>query len=452
MPENILVVDDEPMLRETLTKVLSEEGYTVSMAADSHEALGLIENAYFDLVLCDIVMPGMDGMELLGKIRKSSLSITVIIMTAYGTVESAVEAMKNGAFDYILKPIIFDDLILKLKKIFNEKRLYRSNMALVGEIKKRGRFSNIIGASSAIQSVLDLIDKVAPTESNVLITGKTGTGKELVARAIHEKSLRGNELFLPVNCPAIPVELMESEMFGHMKGAFTGATENKEGLFKIADRGTIFLDEICSISFQVQSKLLRIIETKEVFPLGGKKYEKIDVRILAATNKDLKEEVLNNRFREDLYYRLNVFNISLPTLAERKEDIPLLIEHIIKKYNDQFQKNVEGLESAVLNKLLNYEWKGNIRELENMMERAMIMCEEKFITGKDLTIDFSGKSAIADNNYLLKESVNIFEKEHIKTILQKTANDRKKAARFLGLSLSSLYRKIEELGIEGRSD
>lgn len=337
---------------------------------------------------------------------------------------------------------------MRLKGILEKRSLIRQTRTFKHEVEKKYTPNVMVGNSHEIKTVLSLIEKVAPTNSNVLIIGKSGTGKELVAHAIHKKSSRAKELFLPVNCAAIPADLFESEMFGSLKGSFTGSTQNREGFFKIAEGGTLFLDEICSVPFPLQAKLLRALEAQEIIQLGGRGVEKVDVRIIASTNKILQEEVQNNRFREDLYYRLKVFEIALPTLQQRKEDIPGLIEHFIKKYNASFNKNVTSVDSAVMKKLLNYEWKGNIRELENMIERAMILCEKEIITEKDLPIGYSENSGFATNQFLHKEAMNIFEKEHIKNVLDKTTNDKKKAAILLGLSLSSLYRKIEELGIE----
>ncbi len=451
MPERILIVDDEDVICNTLSDVLREEGYSVSTAKDGDSALKQIGQASFDLVFCDVVMPGINGIELLKTMRNLSSGTAVVIMSAFGTVKNAVEAMKEGAIDYIVKPFVFDEVILRVKRIFDERRLIRSNMALREDVKKQQRYDAMVGTSPQIQTIFTLIGKVAPTDSNVLITGKSGTGKELVARIIHKKSMRAEGVFLPINCAAIPAELFESEFFGFRKGGFTGATHDREGYFKIADGGTIFLDEICSIPLHQQAKLLRVIETREIIPVGGKDIEDIDVRIVASSNKDLQEEVSNNRFRDDLYYRLKVFEIALLPLRERREDIPLLVDHFIKKYNTRLKKNVKSLENPVMNRFLNYEWKGNIRELENVIERAMILCEGDIITEKDVFMDSSYNCHLSHCNsalFNLKESAALFEKEHIRNVLKRTENDKKKAADLMGLSLSSLYRKIEELKIE----
>ena len=445
------MVDDEKVLRETLALVLREAGYEVLEEENGAEALNRLARESFDLVLCDMVMPGTDGITVLKKTRELDPSLPMVLMTAFGTVRDAVEAMKQGAVDYIAKPFIFDEVLLIIRRILEERRQARLNIALKEELRMEHQYGKMIGNSPAMKAVFSLIDKVASTDSTVLISGKSGTGKELVARSVHEKGPRGKGPFLPVNCAAIPSELLESEFFGHAKGAFTGAVQKREGYFKIANGGTLFLDEICSVPLLLQPKLLRAIETKEILPVGARGMEKQDVRIIAATNKNLVEEVESQRFREDLYYRLKVFEIALPSLKEREEDIPLLVENFIRNFNLKLNKKVKGVAGAVLKRLYRWEWKGNIRELENMMERAMIMCDGEFITERDI---FPGEAHFVrpDENLLpLKEAVRCFEKEHILGVLERVEGDKKKAAEFLGLSLSSLYRKMDELGFEKNS-
>lgn len=448
MTEKILIVEDEETVRDTLASVLKEEGYSVSTAVDGYDAIKQIENDFFDLLLCDVVMPKIDGMDVLKTILETSPSTQVVIMTAFGTIRSAVEAIKLGAIDYVTKPFLFEEIIFILKRIFDEQGQVRINIALKEEIKKQMSYGGLISGDPSMQAVFVLIEKVARTDSTVLITGKSGTGKELVAHAIYEKGSRADKPFLPINCGAITAELIESELFGYLKGAFTGAFQNKQGYFKVASGGTLFFDEICSLPLHLQSRLLRVLEAQEITPVGSAGVEKIDVRIITATNKDLLKEVAEKRFREDLYYRLKVFEIALPALEERKMDIPLLVEHFIKQYNRKFNKSVKGVSSSIMNIFLNYEWKGNVRELENVIERAIIVCERETITENDIWLDYSNISALKNNNYILKDMVSIFEKEHIKNVLRKTDKNKNKAAELLGLSLSSLYRKMDELKIE----
>ncbi|MGB7293296.1 MAG: sigma-54 dependent transcriptional regulator [Thermodesulfobacteriota bacterium] len=444
----ILIADDEKTFRDTLAKVLTEERYEVVTAPDGEAALQEISNQDFDLAFVDVRMPGIDGLQLLDEIRKVSPQTSVIIATAYGSIGCAVEALKNGAHDYIVKPLIFDEVLVKVKNIIAFKKLTRANELLKAECEQKCDFDNIVGTSPKIANVIDLAKKVAPTKSTVLIRGESGTGKELIACAIHQSSPRNKENFVTINCAAIPDNLLESELFGHVKGAFTGAQTNKVGLFKIADGGTLFLDEIAELSLKLQVKLLRVIEDGEVLPVGGVKPIKTDIRIIAATASDLFKDVEKGNFREELYYRLNVFEIVLPPLRERKEDIPLLINYFLNRFNLGLRKMVSGVDTQAMRVLLNYSWKGNIRELQNVIERAMILCEGDVITTSDLPPLLSeGKTHTDKEDEKLKETLREYERIHIIKILEKTGNDKKEAAELLGLSLSSLYRKIDELAI-----
>ncbi len=448
MKQNILIVDDESTIRDTLSLILKEEGYETQTAANGLEALNKIKELNFDLVITDLKMPKVDGLELMEKLKEISPKTSVIVITAYATLESAIQALRLGAYDYIIKPLDFDDVILRIKRLMEHRELEQENEFLRQEVQEKFSFSNIIGESPQMKEVFRLIEKVAATKGNVLITGKSGTGKELVARAIHYNSPRKNKRFVAINCGAIVSNLMESELFGHKKGAFTGAVRDKEGLFKVADEGTLFLDEVGEIPLHLQVKLLRAIETGEIMPVGGTIPIKVDVRIIAATNRDLEKEVENGNFREDLFYRLNVVEIKLPALSERKEDIPLLVEHFIKKYNRELNRQVKGVDDETLKILMNYEWKGGIRELENVIERALILCESDIIRKEDLPPNLMRIEPAPDMPIKLKEAVSMFERQHIAKILKATLGDKEKAAKVLGISLSSLYRKIDELEVK----
>lgn len=446
MSEKILIIDDEDTLRERLAEVLREEGWHTYTASDGATAFREMSERNFDLIICDLILPEFNGIEVLKRVKEINPNTSFIMITAYPTVENAVEAMKIGAYDYMVKPFRFDEIILKLRNIFAYQSALRENVQLKEEIRKRHDFTHIIGESPVMQKVYRIIEKVAPTDANVLVSGESGTGKEVIARAIHHKSLRKGKRFLPINCGAIPAELIESELFGFIKGTFTGATQSRRGLFEDADGETIFLDEISTLPMSLQPKLLRVVETKEILPVGGREWIKMDVRIIASTNEDLEEEIKKGNFRLDLYYRLREVEINLPPLRERKEDIPILADHFIKKYNTELNKKIETVDENVMGLFLSYPWKGNIRELENVIERALIMCEGRTITLSDLPSDFMAKGE--ENITYLKEYLKIHEREHIKKILIMTNNDKKKAADLLGLSIPSLYRKIEDLKVE----
>ncbi len=447
MRAKILIVDDEQTIRETLSLILNEEGYDTQSASNGQEALTKIRSSAFDLVITDLKMPTMGGLELIEELKLVSPKTSVIIITAYASLESAIQALRLGAYDYIIKPLDFDDVLIRIERLFELRELVDENEFLRQEVQEKFSFSNIIGESAQMKEVFRLIEKVAGTKGSVLITGKSGTGKELVARAIHYNSPRKNKRFVAINCGAIVDNLMESELFGHKKGSFTGAVRDKEGYFKVADGGTLFLDEVGEIPLHLQVKLLRAIETGEVNPVGGTTPEKVDVRIIAATNRDLDQEIESGNFREDLYYRLNVVEIKLPSLETRKEDIPLLINHFIEKYNRELNRHIKGVDEKTMKILMNYEWRGGIRELENVIERALILCDHDIITQEDLPPNLVRVELPADKPIKLKEAVAVFEAEHIAEVLRKMMGDKDKAAKNLGISLSSLYRKIDELKI-----
>lgn len=450
MAERILVVDDEDIIRESLSFILKKEGYYVQEAENGRIAHEKLLEETFDLVITDLEMPELKGLELLQEIKKLNIQTSVIIVTAFGSLDTAISALRNGASDYILKPVEFDELLIKVKRLFEVKDIVLENRILRKEIQRNFDFENIIGKSSAIQKIYDMVQTVAETDSTVLITGNSGTGKELVARALHFQSKRKNKPFVAVNCGAISENLIESELFGHKKGAFTGAITDKEGYMKAADGGTLFLDEISEMPPQLQVKLLRALQEKEYTPVGTTLSLPVNVRFIATTNKDLKDEVKTGRFREDLFYRLNVIDINLPSLKEREEDIPLLADHFLNKYRTELRKNVKGIESEAMRALINYEWQGEVRELENIMERAVIFCKEEFITLKDLPQIFRPDSEVIDFTMSgsLEESTKKFEREIILKALSGNNYNKEKAAEVLQVGLSTLYRKLKELDIK----
>ncbi|MFQ5652840.1 MAG: sigma-54-dependent transcriptional regulator [bacterium] len=447
MSAKLLIIDDEKTIRDTLSEVLSEEGYLCEIAGDGEQAVKKISRESFDLVISDLRLPGIDGLEVLEKTLELSPQTLVVIITAYASVDTAVAALKKGASDYLVKPLILDDVIFKIKHLLKYRRLAIENQILRQEVEEKYDFGNIVGESPKMNEIFKLIRKIAPTNSNVLILGESGTGKELVARALHFNSLRKTNRFLPVNCSAVSESLMESEFFGHKKGAFTGALQDKAGFFRAADKGTLFLDEISEIPLHLQSKLLRAIEEKEIYPVGSDKSIKIDIRIIAASNRNLEDEVQKKKFREDLFYRLDVAEIRLPPLRERKEDIPLLVRHFIGIHNLELGKGIKGVDNATMKILLNYDWKGNIRELENMIERAIILCEDVFITTHDLPTALTSRADSVDAGDDLKKAMKRYERDHILKVLSKTGNNKRRTAKMLGISESSLYRKMEELAI-----
>lgn len=449
MKARILIVDDEEDILFSLKEYLSDyKELEVETTNSGINALELVQAKDFDVVITDIKMPELDGISLLKQIKKYAPMSQVIIITAYASVDSAIQALREGAFDYLTKPLHnLDEIYIRIQRILEHKHLLDDNIYFRKQFQEQYKFENIIGQSPKMQEVFSLIKKVAATKGNVLITGQSGTGKELVAKAIHYNSPRKDQRFVAINCGAIVGNLMESELFGHKKGAFTGAIRNKEGLFKIADRGTLFLDEVGEIPLNLQVKLLRAIEEGEILPVGATEPIKVDVRIIAATNRDLTEEVKKGNFREDLYYRLNVVEIKLPPLSERKEDIPLLVEHFVKKYSTEIGRKVTGVDNKVMKILLNYEWKGGIRELENLIERAIILAEGPIITVDDLPPAFNQVKIEKNESLKLKDALTQFEKQHILKILNKTFWNKEETAKILGISLSSLYRKMEELGI-----
>ncbi len=450
MPYKVLVVDDEDIIRESLSYILSKEGYEVEEAENGKVAFETLKDKFFDLVITDLEMPEMKGTELLEEIRKMNIQTSTIVVTAFGSLETAITALRNGASDYILKPVEFDELLVKVKRLFEIKDLIIENRILRKELQRDFDFENIVGKSKAISKIFEMIEAVSDTESTVLITGNSGTGKELVAKAVHYNSIRKNKPFIVVNCGAISDNLIESELFGHKKGAFTGAISDKEGYMKAAEGGTLFLDEIGDMPLNLQVKLLRAIQEKEYTPVGTSQTLPVNVRFVASTNKDLQEEVNKGNFREDLFYRLNVVDIHIPSLKEREEDIPLLADHFLNKYRKEMNKSIKGISNEAMRALFNHEWKGEVRELENTIERAVIFCKEDFIQPEHLPPTFRSYSSGIEFplSGSLEDAVRRFEKDAILKALESNENNKEKTAETLQVGLSTLYRKMKELDIK----
>jgi len=455
MQPHILVVDDEEIMREVITALLEEEGYRVTVVSTGEEGIDMVREKAPDLVLLDLMLPGKSGMAVLPEMIQIDPDLVAIMISAYGSIENAVQATKTGAFDFITKPFQNDELMLVIKNGLEKRSLESENRRLKRTLRERLTFENIVGKSEKMQKVFDLISQVAPRRSTVLITGESGTGKELVAKAIHSCSLRSAKPFIAVNSGSIPTELLESELFGHVKGAFTGATATKKGLFEIADGGTVFLDEVGTLPLDTQSKLLRVIQEREFRRVGGLENIKVDVRIIAATNVSLKELMERRLFREDLYYRLNVITLFLPPLRERSQDIPLLAEHFIKHYCQENDREICLLDPAALKLLVECEWPGNVRELENVIERAVVLAPENGQITPDLfppEVSASRSLRFADLELLdgestLKGLVNEYEKDLIVTALRRVDWNQKKAAAILQVNPSTLNEKLKRLNI-----
>ena len=451
--KRILIVDDEESFRHMLSVILIKEGYEVETSPNGEAGLQKAAASAFDQILCDIRMPRMDGLGFLQEIKKSGTEATVIVMSAYGTVDIAIEAMKLGAYDYISKPFKPDEVILTLRKAEEREQLRRENQLLRKEVAKEYSFENIISKNEEMQKIFDVIKKVSHYKSTVLITGESGTGKELVARALHYNSGRSQHPFIAVNCGAIPENLLESELFGHAKGAFTDAIRTKKGLFEEADAGTLFLDEIGELPGQLQVKLLRVLQDGEIRRVGESKPIQIDVRIVAATVKDLPKEVNEGRFREDLFYRLNVLPIHIPPLRERKEDIPLLIQHFIGKYNQAMNKHVGNIDHEAMERLMSYKWYGNVRELENTIERAIVLSEKDNIGPENLPSEIrdvkeeSPVETLPEEEQSIKKASKALEINLIKKALRKTKGNHTQAAKLLEISHRALLYKIKEYDI-----
>jgi len=450
--ERILVADDEEIMRDVLSALLSSESYAVDLAQNGSQALEMIRDKDYGVLLLDLMMPEMDGFQVLAELKKMGNGPAAVVLTAFASIDRAVEATKLGAHYFISKPFKNDELLIAIKNAMEHRNLLEENRRLRKTLRKRFSFHNIVGKSAAMQQVFELIAQVAPRRSTVLVQGESGTGKELVAKAIHASSGRADAPFVAVNCGNIPSELLESELFGHVRGAYTGATKSKKGLFEVADGGTLFLDEVATISLETQSKLLRVIQEREFRRLGGIENIKVDVRIIAATNSDLQTAVQNGTFRDDLYYRLNVIVIKIPPLRDRTDDIPLLTEYFIKKYGEENQRNGLSLEPSAMKALMDYEWRGNVRELENVIERAVVLSPGNNITAdifpKDVTVPRLETSPnFSRGTVSLKQMVGNYEKEIILAALEKTKGNQKKAAQLLSMNPTTLSEKLKRLGI-----
>ncbi len=452
--KRILIVDDEENLRHMLSVILKKQGYVVASAANGREALEQLVASAFDFVLSDILMPQLDGKGLLCELAARGIETTVIMMSAYGNIDTALECMKLGAYDFISKPFKNDEIVLVLKKAEERERLKEENRQLKEEMRRESSFASIISRSSNMQQVFDLIRKVCDYKTTVLVMGESGTGKELVARALHFEGRRRAASFVAVNCAAIPETLLESELFGHVKGAFTDAASDKAGLFEQADGGTLFLDEIGEMPLSLQVKLLRVLQDEEIKRVGANVTKKVDVRLISATSRNLEEDVAAGRFREDLFFRLNVFALTLPPLRERLEDLPLLADHFLAKFSARFGKQVTAVAPAAMRLLAGYSWPGNVRELENAVERGVVICEggELGIAALPERIACAGGSAcgllLAGDSLSIRETGEVMERELIRRALEKTGGNRTHAARLLEISLRSLLYKLKEYGLE----
>ncbi len=459
--EKILVVDDEQSLREVLSIMLKRAGYAATTVADGEEAIEQLQKEIFDLVITDLRMPKVDGMEVLKAVKSASPETVVLIISAFATADSAVEAMKQGAYDYLTKPFQVDEVQLIIRNALEKRRLTAENILLKREMASQSSFAQLVGQSDAMQKVFDIVRKVADSKSNVLICGESGTGKELVARAIHYNSVRSARPFVAVNCSAVPETLLESELFGHMKGSFTGAISNKAGLFEVADGGTIFLDEIGDTTPTIQVKLLRVIQEREFRRVGGSQDVKVDVRIVAATNKDLEKAVAEGAFREDLYYRLDVIPIRLPPLRLRSGDIPLLVNHFLERFSKESGKPAPTLMPEATHVLLGHEWRGNVRELENLIERVVAFSTGGPVTESDIrgwlhrsvSPQSQGVSTeLPEDGLDLEGMINGIEKDLLLKALERSKWVKKKAARLLKLNTRSFRYRLEKYAIKGGRD
>ena len=450
--ERILVVDDEEQMRDLLVKVLERKGYQMSVCGNGADALAFLEREPVDLVVTDVRMPGLSGMEALRAIKELNPEIVVIIMTAFGSIDQAVQAVKEGAYDYINKPFKIDEMLLTIEKALEERRLRHEVSALRQELRTRYHFENLIGKSRAMQEIFGLIEQVAGSRSTVMVYGKSGTGKELVAKAIHYNSPRASRAFVPVNCAAIPAELLESELFGHEKGSFTGAIATKVGKFELATGGSLFLDEVGSMRLDLQAKILRALQEREVERVGGTRTIKIDVRVIAATNRDLKKAVEEEAFREDLYYRLNVVPITLPDLKDRQEDIPLLANHFVQKFAQESNPAIREISKEAMAVLMSHAWPGNVRELENVIERAVTLGHGPAVLPADLPPHLAGGANPLERALAREATLEDLERDYIAMILQRTKGHQIRAATILGIDRRTLYRKIRRYGLKLNGD
>lgn len=446
---SILIVDDEVNIRTPLAKIVEKQGYRAVTAENGQAALALLDRAFYHLILTDLKMPDRDGLELLKKVKERALETEVVVMTAYGTIETAVEAIKNGAYDYITKPIDKERLLILIDKALERQRLSSENKRLRESLLVKNRFEAMIGKSSVMKQIYETVDQVAESDATVLITGESGSGKELVARAIHQRSGRRENPFITINCGALPETLFESEVFGYEKGAFTGAVSTKAGRFELADGGTLFLDEIGELGLKNQVDFLRVLETREFRRIGGTKLIRVDVRFIAATNRNLPAAINDKAFREDLYYRLNVVPIHLPPLRERREDIPLLVESFLREFASSYHREEKVFSPEAMRLLLHYAWPGNVRQLRNVIERAVVMVREKTIAPVHLPVEIQeSKETEPTMTITLGKTLDEIEKQVIQRTLIEITNHREKAAEILGISPRALHYKIKNYGLK----
>ena len=449
LEKKVLVVDDDSLMKDFLKEALGRSDYSVDSASTGEEALEKIKDKDYDLILSDIRMPSMSGMEVLKATKQHLPSAKVVMMTAYGTVENAVEAMKLGAFDYVMKPFSADEIELVLGRAFEHKRLLEENKLLRRQVKDKYGFDNIVGKSPQMQEIFELVGEIADTRASVLITGESGTGKELIAKAIHYNSPRRDGPFIRINCAALPEGLVESELFGHEKGAFTGAIRKSRGRFELADGGTLLLDEVSEISPGLQAKLLRVLQEREFERVGSGQTIQVDVRIISTSNRNLREQIEKGKFREDLFYRLNVIPMHISPLRERKEDIPILAEHFLRKYNLENNRSIEGISQKVYEMFLEYAWPGNVRELENYIERAVVTSKTKILAPGDFPKEIAfGRADFAPGAIGVGCSIHEAEKRLIMKTLEAQGGNRTKAAEILGISTRTLRNKLQEYGLK----
>jgi DNA-binding NtrC family response regulator len=456
-PRLLIVDDEEDMLRLLRRSLSTDLNCDIETASNAYLALSLLEGAPFDLILADIRMPGMDGMEFLERIRQDYLGLTVVLMTAYGTIDLAVQAIKSGAYDFITKPFEHDKLVHMLGKALERSRLVRENLLLQRRVKEHESFQEMVGTSTEMQKIFETIRLISNADVTVLITGESGTGKDMAAKAIHRLSQRGNGPFLAVNCPNLPESILESELFGYRKGAFTHATQDKKGLFWEAQGGTIYLDEIGDISPTLQTKLLRVLQDKEIRPLGQNKSVRVDVRIIASTNRDLQANIREGAFREDLFYRLNVMSLQMPPLRDRKEDIPLLVDHFLKRFCAEFKKETKSVSPGLMQRLANYPWRGNVRELENVISRAVILSADTVVQPADLQLDLDTAECLVTEKIKglpykhAKASVlERFHTEYLTDLLARNHGNVTKAAKECGLERQALQQVLRRYQIKSR--
>lgn len=443
----ILLIDDDKTALDGLVKILSHDGYAVSGALSGYEALNLLSRKSFDIIVTDMKLPGMGGLSLIHEVRKKEEPVAIVVITAYSSVKTAVEAIKCGADDYLTKPVNVEELELVLEKLWERQQLIVQNRLLKEKLKDKYKSSELVGSTPQMHQIFNMIEDVAPSTASILILGETGTGKELVANAIHYQSDRACMPFIALHCAALSEGVLESELFGHEKGAFTGAVQSRKGRFELADGGTLFLDEVGEMSLKVQVKLLRVLEKGEFERVGGEKTIKVDVRLIAATNRDLEKEVAEGRFREDLFYRLNVITVPLPPLRERREDVPLLSNFFIIKYAKKYKKEIEGFAPESMEALCSYHWPGNVRELENVIERSVVLCKKNMITIDHLPKNMvPNKEDISTIKIPLGTSLKEAEKEIIQKTLQMAQGSKKEAAKILGISSRKIEYKVKEWG------